>query len=95
MVVMFPVFMYNAPAALSLYFLTNSTLGIFESKWIRERVEKQDAIEKAEREARGPRAKDEPKKAKGFFAKLQERAEAYQKQVEEVRKQQAKDKKRK
>jgi YidC/Oxa1 family membrane protein insertase len=95
MVVMFPVFMYNAPAALSLYFLTNSTLGIFESKWIRERVEKQDAIEKAEREARGPRAKDEPKKAKGFFAKLQERAEAYQKQMEDVRKQQAKDKKRK
>ena len=87
--------MYNAPAALSLYFLTNSTLGIFESKWIRERVEKQDAIEKAEREARGPRTKDEPRKSKGFFAKLQERAENYQKQMEDVRKQQAKDKKRK
>lgn len=40
MVVMFPVFMYNAPSGLALYFLTNSTLGIFESKWIRAHVDK-------------------------------------------------------
>lgn len=39
MVVMFPVFMYNAPAALTLYFITNSTLGIFESKWVRAHID--------------------------------------------------------
>ncbi len=38
MVVMFPVFMYNAPAALTLYFVTNSTLGIVEGRWIRAHV---------------------------------------------------------
>jgi YidC/Oxa1 family membrane protein insertase len=38
LVVMLPVFMYNAPAALTLYFLTNSTLGILESRYIRSHV---------------------------------------------------------
>lgn len=39
MVVMFPIFMYNAPAALTLYFITNSSLGILESRWIRAHVD--------------------------------------------------------
>ena len=39
MVVMFPVFMYNAPSALALYFLTNSTLGILESRYIRSHID--------------------------------------------------------
>jgi YidC/Oxa1 family membrane protein insertase len=39
LVVMFPIFMYNAPAALTLYFITNSTLGILESRYIRNHVD--------------------------------------------------------
>lgn len=37
-VVMFPVFMYPAPAGLSVYFITNSVLGILESRWIRAHI---------------------------------------------------------
>jgi len=50
MVVMFPVFMYNAPAALSLYFVTNSALGIVEGRWIRAHMDAMDL----ERAAAGP-----------------------------------------
>lgn len=39
MVVMFPVLMYNAPSGLTIYFITNSTLGILESRWIRAHVD--------------------------------------------------------
>lgn len=42
MVVMFPLFMYNAPSGLSLYFITNSALGIVESRYIRSHVDKLD-----------------------------------------------------
>lgn len=63
MVVMFPVFMYNAPSGLALYFLTNSTLGILESKWIRSHVDKSE-LERKPTTGRKP----------GFFQRLQERA---------------------
>src|SRR5262249_35472634 len=39
-VIMFPLFMYNYPSGLGLYFITNSTLGIFENKWIRKDIDK-------------------------------------------------------
>jgi YidC/Oxa1 family membrane protein insertase len=39
LVVMMPVIMYNAPAALTLYFMTNSVLGILESRYIRSHVD--------------------------------------------------------
>jgi YidC/Oxa1 family membrane protein insertase len=42
MVVMFPLFMYNAPSGLAIYFIVNSTLGIFESRWIRHLVDTED-----------------------------------------------------
>ncbi|TVQ33110.1 MAG: membrane protein insertase YidC [Phycisphaeraceae bacterium] len=42
MVVMFPVIMYNAPSGLALYFITNSALGIAESRYIRAHVDKMD-----------------------------------------------------
>lgn len=38
MVVMFPLFVFNAPSGLTLYFVTNSTLGILESRWIRAHI---------------------------------------------------------
>lgn len=39
MVVLFPVFMYTAPAALTLYFVTNSCFAIIEGKWIRAHID--------------------------------------------------------
>lgn len=41
-VVMFPLLMYNAPAGLTIYFITNSTLGIMESRWIRAHINELD-----------------------------------------------------
>lgn len=42
MVVMMPVFMYNAPAGLTLYIATSSLFGILESRYIRSHVDKLD-----------------------------------------------------
>lgn len=42
MVVMFPVMMYNAPSGLAVYFITNSVLGIIESRWIRAHIDELD-----------------------------------------------------
>ena len=47
MVVMFPVFMYNAPSGLSIYFITNSSLGIIESRYIRAHIDRMDLEPKA------------------------------------------------
>lgn len=41
-VVMFPLLMYNAPSGLSIYFITNSALGIVESRYIRSHINKMD-----------------------------------------------------
>lgn len=46
-VVMFPVMMYNAPSGLVIYFITNSTLGILESRWIRAHADKLDELVKS------------------------------------------------
>ncbi|MEM8834817.1 MAG: YidC/Oxa1 family insertase periplasmic-domain containing protein [Planctomycetota bacterium] len=43
LVVLFPVMMYNAPSGLALYFITNSMLGILESRWIRKHVDDLEA----------------------------------------------------
>lgn len=75
MVVMFPVMMYTAPSGLSLYFITNSTLGIFESKWIRAHMQKHGMLEieniRAEKAKKGP----------GLMQRMSEAAEA-RKQIE-------------
>ena len=75
MVVMFPVMMYTAPSGLALYFITNSTLGIFESKWIRAHMKKHGMLEieniRAEKAKKGP----------GLMQRLNEAAEA-RKQIE-------------
>lgn len=76
MVVMFPLMMYAAPSGLALYFITNSTVGILENKWIRAHMKKHGMLEveniKAERREKGP----------GFMARMMEAAEA-QKQLKE------------
>lgn len=68
MVVLFPVFMYNAPSGLSLYFIVNSSLAIIESKWIRKHIEKHGLLE----------VKKRPIKPGGFMARLQQLAEERQ-----------------
>ena len=87
-VVMFPLFMYNAPAGLSLYFMTNSTLGILESKWIRSHAEKKIEEENARRAQASAGYKvgrSEPER-KGFIQRLQDLALERQKLMEESRK---------
>lgn len=46
MVVMFPLMMYNAPSGLAIYFITNSALGILESRWIRSHIDTLDLAAK-------------------------------------------------
>lgn len=83
MVVMFPVMMYTAPSGLALYFLTNSTMGIIENKWIRAHMKKHGMLEieniRAEKAKKGP----------GFMQRMNEAAEA-KKQIMEKGPQQPK-----
>lgn len=76
MVVMFPVFMYGAPSGLALYFITNSTLGILESKWIRSHMDRHDLLNPKKKPAAG---------GPGFFARLQAAAEERRKLLEQAR----------
>ncbi len=96
-VVLFPVMMYNAPAALSLYFMTNSTLGIVESRWVRAGIDRADK----ERALRGPldtgrvgvrvkNGRGSPGQAgtqqpQGFMARLRSVMEAKQKEIDRQR----------
>lgn len=81
-VVLFPLFMYNAPAALVVYFLTNSSLGILESKWIRAKVEREDA---ARALLPKPPRGSKPDGPKSFLQRIQEGVEERQKQIDEAR----------
>lgn len=71
MVVMFPLIMYPAPSGLALYFITNSVLGILESRWIRRHVEASGMLEP-------DRLKKKPREG-GFMARLKQMAEEQQK----------------
>lgn len=93
-VVMFPVFMYNAPAALSLYFMVNSTLGILESKWIRAHADELEKRREAHLAAGGTAPGDHKRRSAGkqpakpgFFARLQAEVERRQKLVEDQKRQ--------
>jgi YidC/Oxa1 family membrane protein insertase len=76
MVILFPVMMYAAPSGLALYFITNSTMGIIENKWIRAHMKKHGMLEieniRATKKDKGP----------GFMQRMTEAAEA-QKQLRE------------
>ena len=76
MVFMFPVMMYAAPSGLALYFITNSTMGIIENKWIRAHMKKHGMLEieniRAAKKDKGP----------GFLQRMTEAADA-QKQLKE------------
>jgi YidC/Oxa1 family membrane protein insertase len=77
MVVMFPVFLYNAPSGLTLYILTSSTTSIFESRYIRRHINEMDE-----------KSGGKPKKKRG--PSFMERIEARRKAVEADRGRQAK-----
>lgn len=74
-VILFPIFMYNAPSGLALYFVANSTLAIFENKYIRAHIDKHDLLNVEKHRNRKP---------SGFMARLQsaveQRAKAYEQQ---------------
>jgi YidC/Oxa1 family membrane protein insertase len=90
MVIMFPLFMYNAASGLALYFLTNSTLSILETKAIRRKYEPIVEAEEVARDARKKRREADPAPQEGFLARLQRLAMEQQK----AREQQAKAKAR-
>jgi YidC/Oxa1 family membrane protein insertase len=47
MSLLFPVFLYNGPSGLNLYILTSTTIGIIESKRIRDHIKQREEAEKA------------------------------------------------
>jgi YidC/Oxa1 family membrane protein insertase len=79
MVIMFPLMMYNAPSGLSLYFLANSVLGIFEARYIRGHMEKYDLLN----------VKKPVGKTGGFMQRLQALAEQKRKEAEAKARQQS------
>lgn len=105
-VVLFPLMMYNAPAGLALYFATNSTLAILESKWVRAKAEEEykekEAVKAAQIATRASGAgmsmwdrKEKLKKQEepqGFMAKLRKMAEDAQKMREQQAKMKGKKK---
>lgn len=77
MVVMFPLVMYTAPSGLALYFITNSTLGILESRWIRAHAAASGRLDEGN-------LKKKPKKG-GFMQRLQKLAQERQQQQQAQR----------
>jgi len=75
--IMFPLLMYNAPAGLTIYFVANSGLGIFEHKRIRAHIEKHDLLNLDK-----IKAKKGAQKPGGFFARMQELVEQQRKNAE-------------
>ncbi len=72
-VVMFPVIMYNAPSGLALYFITNSTLAILETRWIRAHMNKHGMLDDDKL-----KKNRKPPKQGGFLQRLQQVAEQQQ-----------------
>lgn len=84
MVVMFPLFMYSQPSALALYFITNSSLGILESKWIRAHMEKKGLldVDKMRAEAQARRAKRGGKPGNSFMGRIMSKLQEAQEQAQ-------------
>ena len=47
MTLLFPLFLYSGPSGLNLYILTSTTIGIIESKRIRDHIKQREEAEKA------------------------------------------------
>ena len=96
MSLLFPVMLYTGPSGLNLYILTSTSLGVIESKIIRDHIKQKDEAEKAGRiivDAKPTRAGkrkdrkdpgDAPKKRgiMGWVAELQAKAEEIRREQE-------------
>jgi YidC/Oxa1 family membrane protein insertase len=95
MTLIFPFMFYTFPSGLNLYYLTTTSLGIVESKRIRDHIKKLDleqatkgpVIVDAGKLSRSARRRQDntskPPEKKGWLAKLQERAEEMARQAEQ------------
>nr|MBX2852565.1 YidC/Oxa1 family membrane protein insertase [Phycisphaeraceae bacterium] len=84
MPLLFPFFLYSAPAGLTLYICASTMAGIVDSYIVRKHVK--------ELEESGELFKPKQHKPGGFMDKLQKMAEAKQAQMEEAKKQQQQNK---
>jgi YidC/Oxa1 family membrane protein insertase len=84
MPLLFPFFLYSAPAGLTLYICASTMAGIFDSYIVRKHVK--------QLEESGELFKPKEHKPGGFMDKLQKMAEAKQAQMEEAKKQQQQNK---
>jgi membrane protein insertase Oxa1/YidC/SpoIIIJ len=98
-VLMFPLFLYNGPSGLNLYIMTSTTIGIIESKRIRDHIKQREEAEKAGKiivdAPRGMKKEPAPAK-KGPTPKKTGLAgwiEQMQAKADELRKQQDRDRK--
>jgi YidC/Oxa1 family membrane protein insertase len=96
MLLLFPVMLYVGPSGLTLYILTSSTIGMIESKIIRDHIKARDEAEKAGKiiidapPTRGNKRKKELKepekkpggKIAGWLADLQAKAEQVRRDAE-------------
>jgi len=82
MPLLFPFFLYSAPAGLTLYICASTMAGIVDSYIVRKHVR--------ELEESGDLFKPKERKPGGFMDRLQKAAEAKQAQMEELKKQQNK-----
>lgn len=100
MTLLFPVFLYAAPAGLNIYILASTTFGIIESKLIRDALRRHDEANPnvenvidvvSPTPAYSPKSRKE--QPKGFMARMAAKLEEVQRQAEEVRRQQERKKK--
>jgi YidC/Oxa1 family membrane protein insertase len=93
MSLLFPLFLYNGPSGLNLYILTSTSIGIIESKRIRDHIKQREEAEKAGKvivdakptraSKRLDRTEPQPKKKggfMGFLADLQKKAQDLQRE---------------
>jgi YidC/Oxa1 family membrane protein insertase len=99
MSLLFPVFLYNGPSGLNLYILTSTTIGIIESKRIRDHIREREEAEKSGKvivdakptrhsKKKDGREREEPKKKTGlagWLADLQAKAEDIRRDAEKKR----------
>jgi len=95
MSLLFPIFLYNGPSGLNLYILTSTSIGIVESKRIRDHIKQREEAEKSGKvivDAKPTRAskkldriEPQPKKKGGFMgwlAELQKKADELQRDTD-------------
>ncbi|MCA9288581.1 MAG: YidC/Oxa1 family insertase periplasmic-domain containing protein [Phycisphaerales bacterium] len=78
MVVMFPVFMYSAPSGFTLYFIANSTIAIFQTRWIKKHIEKHGLDDPEKAKALAAARRKAVSNSDSFLARMAKRVEAAQ-----------------